>query len=751
MTFFETKPLALMEQELDFILLNGTGYENGKFRVSQYFSGEHTGQEKTKFLAKEYGIGGRSWTFQDGTSGFVWYDSKGVFARRSGIDFTEPEFHISWTKAAIRVDELVIADRYLTEEEKAAFRSRQEAEPLPESTLEQRIPTVREIHEQFLPVIKNLVLEDAAYQNACKNSDPDNAYLEGNEAVKRAALSVNDTVFQRLYFDNPTFHRRLHQDVINDTYPLLAGLPPAQETEEVKPEVNLTPNVKAYWDLKAQYPDKLVGVQVGEYMLFYGQDAEAAAPALGTKLLVREIPGLGSTAVTGSPHAWQATLKHLLEHGQSVVLAQPESGQGIDAPYEIIKERDTAEYIPLGMILNIEGHQMRIDSVDFQNGTVYLSNADLQGSPPILREEPIPYIRQLVEDAQMQEFSYEEMAVWQGEQPLPPEPVRKRSGQSLPERNYRTFAKLFPEISSGEYRYLKLEAGASMMPLHIERIGTDVISVSHTYTQNGDIMYDPEMTFRINPEKGTLEPLTFRQDGGFPIYQEVYPEPGRWIPKLRKDLNAFAKQWLQNISTQQYLKHEAVVERNGEDVRFTFDQDGKAIQPDTKDEPHYKEGDRVVIPAADREISGEIGYIGDKEVRIDTGPYSWSHETVERSRFEEGLRQDGRNAELLAPPVQNFRITDDNLGAGGAKAKFAANLEAIRLLKAVEVTDRPATPEEQEILSRYVGWGGVQQAFDETSQSWSGEYRQLRDVLTEEEYIAARGSVLNAHYARFVP
>ncbi|RKJ62988.1 DEAD/DEAH box helicase, partial [Butyricicoccus sp. 1XD8-22] len=180
--------------------------------------------------------------------------------------------------------------------------------------------------------------------------------------------------------------------------------------------------------------------------------------------------------------------------------------------------------------------------------------------------------------------------------------------------------------------------------------------------------------------------------------------------------------------------------------------DGFAHEPqppetaDLKGKPHYKEGDRVVIPAADREISGEIGYIGDKEVRIDTGPYSWSHETVERSQFEEGLRQDGRNAELFAPPVQNFRITDDNLGAGGAKAKFAANLEAIRLLKTLESADRPATSAEQETLSRYVGWGGLPQAFDESNQSWSGEYRQFRDVLTEEEFIAARGTVLNAHF-----
>ena len=129
----------------------------------------------------------------------------------------------------------------------------------------------------------------------------------------------------------------------------------------------------------------------------------------------------------------------------------------------------------------------------------------------------------------------------------------KRSGRTKVELNYRNFAKLFPEIASGEYRYLRMEAGEAdggMMPLHLEWIDTDVIAVSHTYTQNGDLMRDPEMTFRMDREKGTLEPLTFRQDGSIQLYQEVYPEPGRWIPKLRRDLNTFAQQWLSNIGQQ---------------------------------------------------------------------------------------------------------------------------------------------------------------------------------------------------------
>lgn len=94
----------------------------------------------------------------------------------------------------------------------------------------------------------------------------------------------------------------------------------------------------------------------------------------------------------------------------------------------------------------------------------------------------------------------------------------------------------------------------------------------------------------------------------------------------------------------------------------------------------------------------------------------------------------------------NFRITDDNLGCGSIRQKFANNLSAIRLLKSLEAEERNATPEEQEILSRYVGWGGMPQAFDPENTSWSSEYAQLKELLEDEEYKAARESVLNAHY-----
>src|SRR5699024_9485527 len=112
---------------------------------------------------------------------------------------------------------------------------------------------------------------------------------------------------------------------------------------------------------------------------------------------------------------------------------------------------------------------------------------------------------------------------------------------------------------------------------------------------------------------------------------------------------------------------------------------------------------------------------------------------AEDAAYEEYKANIRRNA-------QNFRITDDHLGEGGPKAKFQANINAIQLLKELEATGQQASPEQQQVLSRYVGWGGLPDAFDPAIESWSREYAQLKELLAPEEYAAARGSTPNAHY-----
>lgn len=198
----------------------------------------------------------------------------------------------------------------------------------------------------------------------------------------------------------------------------------------------------------------------------------------------------------------------------------------------------------------------------------------------------------------------------------------------------------------------------------------------------------------------------------------------------------------------------------------------------------YKVGDEVVVDLSTRTIEGTIGYVGETDVRIDTSAHghSWDNEVINKQQFEDALRQeeqdepelsdeeldelpvsvviDGKvqtfpdaaaldealNTESLPEPAGNFRITDDHLGEGGPKQKYARNVEAIRTLIRLEQEHRAATAEEQQVLSQYVGWGGLPDVFDPDKDSWATEYAELKGLLSEDEYAAARASTLNAHY-----
>ena len=206
--------------------------------------------------------------------------------------------------------------------------------------------------------------------------------------------------------------------------------------------------------------------------------------------------------------------------------------------------------------------------------------------------------------------------------------------------------------------------------------------------------------------------------------------------------------------------------------------------------PDYKVGDNVIVELPTRTIEGKIGYVGETDVRIDTSAQgqSWDNEVVNKQQFEEGLRQ---NEQVTTQPddtvktvaiypaeenrmpydiviqtigskspaldaveperstlelAGNFHITDDDLGVGGPKQKYARNIEAIQTLRTLEQEQRGATAEEQQVLSQYVGWGGLADAFDPSKDSWAKEYAELKGLLSEEEYAAARSSTLNAHY-----
>ena len=215
-------------------------------------------------------------------------------------------------------------------------------------------------------------------------------------------------------------------------------------------------------------------------------------------------------------------------------------------------------------------------------------------------------------------------------------------------------------------------------------------------------------------------------------------------------------------------------------VRELYEQQDEALDTAPEKAVDYKVGDDVVVELSTRTIEGKVGYVGETDVRIDTSAqgYSWSNEVLNKQQFENSLRRDeptsdesldklpisvevngewqtfpdaaaadeALNAEPVPEAAGNFRITDDHLGEGGAKQKYARNIAAIRTLFQLEQEHRGATIEEQEILSQYVGWGGLPDAFDPDKGNWAKEYAELKGLLSEDEYAAARGSVLNAHY-----
>ena len=337
--------------------------------------------------------------------------------------------------------------------------------------------------------------------------------------------------------------------LIHDGHYLKSDAPDRKE-----PEIRFTPDVEAYKKLKDEHPRRLVGVRVGDTLLFYGDDAKIAAPLMDTRLFERDIPGMGTVSVTGMPFGrWSVAAKALTENGHGIYFAEPAEQGG----YEVVKELDGRRNEP-----------------SYQVGdTVYLGNT----------------------------------------------------------------AFLIEEITD---THVNLRDPTLLYPIsRVERRDTFEQMLAED-TRNDELFYKQTDAMPAESEN-------------FVLTEEAPSDPATQQPQ------------------EEIRLHNLVIDLTGQETE-----------------------------------------------RKEAEPYK----------------------------AQNFRITDDHLGEGGAKTKYAFNIAAIQTLKQIEAEGRQATPQEQETLSKYVGWGGLPQAFDAENASWQKEYQQLKSLLTDEEYAAARGSTLNAHY-----
>ena len=581
---------------------HGSGFEGGKQRIMALYQTQPDRNLRAKALAKEYGIGGHSHDFLDGSRGFVNHDWK-------GLEFdhypNHKKFTLKWAQVEKYIDLMVQSDRYLTDREKEHYTPPVPVNAEPDATLTHAKNLIRDFClEEYdsEPDFSDLSKIGIAYTNATDEEIPIqvNADLVGcrverylgdilvDERQYESLEELTETELEALDFSelvSVTDEELEHYHSKAEERPALLPLDAATE----------------YNALKEQHPDALVGFEQNGQFEFYGEDARKVCELVGGKLLEKETE-LGTVPVTGFPRGqWVYRAKQLWQCGENVYLA----GLNEDGTHHQTKYLRREDYLPLGATIHMEGRAFRVDTVNFDKGSVTLQDVALaEMRMPIFREEPLALVREL-------------------------------------------------------------------------------------YEQEQEVM------------EHTL--------------------------------------------------------------------------------PDYKVGDNVIVDLPTRTIEGTIGYVGEADVRIDTSAQgqSWDNEVINKRQFEDGLRQvepelsdeeldalpisvpingewqtfphaavadEALNAEPAPEPAGNFHITDDHLGEGGAKQKYARNVEAIRTLFKLEDEHRGATAKEQQVLSQYVGWGGLADAFDPGKDSWAKEYAELKGLLSEDEYAAARSSTLNAHY-----
>ena len=642
-------PFAIPQGEIDHVLRRGSGFQNGKFRIFQHYQQAYPLQERAAFLKKEYGIGGGSHVFTNGRKGNIWYDGKGLcISRDSGNAFSNPDWRISWRKAAQRIGELIAQGQYLTEGEQAQLGQYQEAQPVDRPQASQETMAL--------------------------------AQEERSRQPGEYRLSLGDSVF---------LHGQAHVILA------MAG----ELVELTDPQYPL---------LTVSYPQE-------QFIRLVGQD----------------------------------------KRNDRLLAPEQRNDLGI-----------------------------RPDALSPE-----------QVSPAL--DGPAPDSKQ------------------------------KRASKTTAGRNFDRLMALAPELLTGEAFYLRFTAGDAFMPLSIDYLGENRISISHTYLQNGDLMADPDMEFVFDLENKTLSARTFQQDG-IGLYQIVENQQGEVVnPDLERQLNSFARQWFDNIQSQDYRRQRMNVRYHEVDFEAIYGQEGQIVSFGGWDrdggQPHDEWFAAVRGYAKEHGILYSLGYgslgngttvwnileeaghdyrtiahIGtdglvqtysplpdyilaeiqrvaqaEQQRAQQNPPVPFPASSAAEATGEQPAEKPERQSEPIAiypaeqnnlpfdvvverlhipdgkpdrPPILDYRITDDALGHGGPKAKFRMNLEAIRTLGKIEGENRRATQQEQAVLAKYVGWGGIPQAFDPNNSAWASEYAELKAALTETEYESARASTLNAHY-----
>ena len=262
------------------------------------------------------------------------------------------------------------------------------------------------------------------------------------------------------------------------------------------------------------------------------------------------------------------------------------------------------------------------------------------------------------------------------------------------ERLYKRFKDIAPGLINGTSPYLSYETGSDRDHTFVITFDqeTNIIDMYHVYEIEGREVMDPHMQFEFDIENNEIVPFYFNN----PIVGLEYDLHNGTDPEFETELYDYAIQWLGNIKQKGYY---------------------------IESEQIYKDETKIGVYFYDYDKDHNIIYTNNPSIS-----------------------QEQQDETPLPQEKINYQIVDDHLGAGTPKERYRNNIAAIRLLFSLEKEGRLATKEEQDILAKYVGWGGLSEAFDESKSNWSNEYHELKSLLSEEEYNAARESTLTAFY-----
>ena len=641
---------------------------------------------------------------------------------------------------------------------------------------EQAQPTVQELFERYRLSVGNALSRDEAFLNACRNSDRQNAYLEGAAAIRRIVMASEDLQLTQLYFDMPAFHNRLHQELLDELYPTLATTVTPSPYKVTQADIDAA---LQQWNGRIESKHAVV-----RYMKAHARDRDTAA------WLAREY-GLKDTSkplqlsvgnsepVTLSWAKVQRRIAQLIQSDSFYTEQEQDNFDNIDpiAIREALAER--------GIV----------------NGQVVDAEANRNS----------PFIRQVMADVEWIAAQEAQERMAQQEEPAL-DPADRFHVVSL-DRGFRTLYAVWDDENHGYYvdadgvteeftsewqaEAYRLELQGQAEQALIERAKglisdfcrseydseadfSDPTKIGVAYTT----VTDDEIPVQVN-----IDLVNFRLErylDGEHLETRRYASLQELISNELENLDFSDLIHVSDEDVEQHRRHapeEAVAETPG-------------MAPAPQREPFpYSVGDTVYLENGKPYIIESIGVFDitlsdptlfypisraesresfarlmerypqpEKTAAENTAVpekepnHTYTEETVAVYPGDKNnlpydveirtLRFDEPEHDPPAPlpPAENFRITDDNLGVGGAKAKFRANMAAIHLLKELEFDGLQASPEQQEILSRYVGWGGLADAFDESKDNWKAEFAELYAALSPEEYAAARASTLNAHY-----